>query len=377
MQSLVSLKYVVLDSSHLGNWIRDCSSANAVKRDKAARFQEGLIEKGIVAILSLHHLEELLGIESIEVAESRLGHIHSMPLVGWVAPAALESGIGSVVDVLAAELRTALALRNSDAVSIRDEVVKNLLRIGTGKDALRPYDGSWREMRCLFKQDQLKNSEIAAIAAFDGIGRPDTKIEDLMAGSVRDPNELAGMLHETLVGLVGEIHDHRDKHVVGPTQIASRFVGQMIQMAGDPLMSVRDFVMSVLSPLGIRSSDIGPETTVADIRELVIFRSRLRVAAESSNLPWPSTIDGIEEDQLPSAIVDRSLRQERQDQGVRYGSELIDRYLASLAPYADITFVDKRTKENFRRAMLKSPKTQELVRRVEKASDYSDVIDIV
>jgi hypothetical protein len=49
---------------------------------------------------------------------------------------------------------------------------------------------------------------------------------------------------------------------------------------------------------------------------------------------------------------------------------LTDNYLACLSAYADVTYVDKRTLENFRRAEQKSPELKVLLRRVEKASNY-------
>lgn len=57
----------------------------------------------------------------------------------------------------------------------------------------------------------------------------------------------------------------------------------------------------------------------------------------------------------------------------REGSELADSYLACLAAYADVTFVDKRTHENFRRARHKCAEFGVLTRRVEKAADYKEV----
>jgi hypothetical protein len=55
------------------------------------------------------------------------------------------------------------------------------------------------------------------------------------------------------------------------------------------------------------------------------------------------------------------------------GSELSDECLACLAAYADITYVDKRTYENVRRARRKWPAFASIIRRVEKAADYREI----
>jgi hypothetical protein len=57
------------------------------------------------------------------------------------------------------------------------------------------------------------------------------------------------------------------------------------------------------------------------------------------------------------------------------GSELADRYMACLAAYADITYVDKRTHEGSRQARQKSKVFASLVRRIEKAGGYSEIAD--
>jgi hypothetical protein len=52
---------------------------------------------------------------------------------------------------------------------------------------------------------------------------------------------------------------------------------------------------------------------------------------------------------------------------------LNDQYLVCLAPYADVTYVDKRTHEWVARARRASPEFAGLVRRVEKASGYAEI----
>jgi hypothetical protein len=76
--------------------------------------------------------------------------------------------------------------------------------------------------------------------------------------------------------------------------------------------------------------------------------------------------------QLPSWIIQSSLRKYGQDLPERKGSDMTDLHLATLAPYA-ITYVDKRTKENFRRASLKSEEFRRLVCETKKASSYVEI----
>lgn len=61
----------------------------------------------------------------------------------------------------------------------------------------------------------------------------------------------------------------------------------------------------------------------------------------------------------------------------RKGSDLNDTCLACLAAYADVTFVDKRTRETFRRARSKDAAFDAVCKRVEVASSYRDIPKIL
>lgn len=124
---------------------------------------------------------------------------------------------------------------------------------------------------------------------------------------------------------------------------------------------------------GIEAADIGPATTLGDLDDIGIFRNQLKVAAEALGLSWPLLKQQVRMEQFPSSIIDRALRRYGQDVPERKGSELTDGHLACLAAYADLTFVDKRTKENLRQASQKSAAFASVVRAVEKAAGYSDI----
>jgi hypothetical protein len=82
----------------------------------------------------------------------------------------------------------------------------------------------------------------------------------------------------------------------------------------------------------------------------------------------------VDMDRIPSWVISHGLHTYRQDLPTWEGGELVDSYLASLSPYADLTYVDKRTKENFNRASGRSLPFRRLVRRVEKCGSYLDVL---
>ena len=125
---------------------------------------------------------------------------------------------------------------------------------------------------------------------------------------------------------------------------------------------------------GIELSDIDDNTRVADVGALASFHSKLRVIDRITQQPWPELKAAISKRRLPSQVVQAGIGQFRPEGKQWKGSDLNDTHLGSLAAYADVTYVDKRTYEAFRTARSKLPIMAQLVRRVEKAGRCSDII---
>jgi len=126
-------------------------------------------------------------------------------------------------------------------------------------------------------------------------------------------------------------------------------------------------------PEHVEWSEIGPDTTLSEMVDLSAFRRRLRLANEYLGEPWADLKRRVTEKRLPSTLIQSILRDYVQDPPRRKGSELTDRYLACLAPYADCTYVDKRTHDAVVRARRKFPQFASLTRSIEKASGYAEI----
>ena len=123
--------------------------------------------------------------------------------------------------------------------------------------------------------------------------------------------------------------------------------------------------------MDIEPNDIGPSTTMAEVGALSVFRKQVRVAARSAGLS-ETLARRLDMSAFPSWLINRALTLHAQDQAERKVSNLTDAHLAALAPYADILFVDKRTKETFRRAAPKMPELVSLVRDVRRVVPYAE-----
>jgi hypothetical protein len=107
--------------------------------------------------------------------------------------------------------------------------------------------------------------------------------------------------------------------------------------------------------------------------DLLIFHQRLQIVAETNGLSFRNLKRTVTRNRLPVNVIAESMRANAHDQPERKGSELNDVNLLCLAPYADVTYVDKRTLESVRRAKGKNEIFAELIGHVSKAGSYDKI----
>lgn len=97
------------------------------------------------------------------------------------------------------------------------------------------------------------------------------------------------------------------------------------------------------------------------------------MVADARGLPWQTLKRVATPDRLPVTVIEECMRAHAQDQPERKGSDLNDTHLLCLAPYADVTYVDKRTLENVRRARGKVAALDQLFGEVRKAGGHAEI----
>jgi hypothetical protein len=363
-------RYLAMDSSHLGQWVRDRTSPRPTDRAAAADFERWLEANGYVLFLCLHHLEELVRHEDRRVALSRLRFIGSLKFLAWIGSAHCDRGLGTVVTMLAEEARAAMENPGADAVQVRDLAASRLIRAGTGEDAIGPDPDIWLLMQPVFAEQSEGAQQLMAFSRSNLVDIADKKISELMTGGVRRGAELDRALGLLRGSFATDIAQRGDRRIEDPHAMAAAFVDDVHAMAQPLPNTAAELVLRCLAIQGVGPDDIKPESTVGEMLNLGVFRSQLRIVAESLGRSPGAMNAAIGMDQLPSWIIGQSLQRHAPDLPERRGSEINDGYLACLCAYADVTFVDKRTLENFRRALPKEPLLERLARRVERASSY-------
>ena len=376
LNKLIRPKYVALDSSQLGHIARDKFSKDKARQNRAAEFARGLDQSGSLLFLTLHHLQELFSHHNADVVEQRMEFVQSLPMIASITSIAGDDIVGSVVDIQAAEARIAFKEPAASVESIRDEASKTLFRLVSGAEAVRPFVQSWPELGPELAGQQARSRETIAISRSGFAGMSDVKIVDLLKRASRKPEDIQRQLETLHARLSQDIRERGDKRIPDAERTSAVFIDDVNRL-GMATLGTDNPALTILSLFDVDISEIGPETTVGDVGAISIFRKKLRVLNQYLGLPWHELKARINEDRLPSSVIQSGVARFHPDTKEWDGSELPDRHLACLSPYANITYVDKRTHEAFRKARLKLERFAKIAGRVEKAGEYISVLNLL
>ena len=367
-------RLVVLDTAHLAGLVADIVSDGRDRKRAAQRFVPKLIEKGWLPLVCWHHIEELLQHRDDHLVDARLQYLWSLPRMAWIRPSDPNAGPGSILDILRAEAAVALSSPGADAIRVRDLARHELIAVGTGTDAIPESFRDWRLLRDALADAQLNARRVAAIARWRAINIDDTRIGTWLARPARDRSGSERVLNHMREDLVREIASRGDKRIQDPAAMATEFM-QQVANDGHAVVGHRAAVTAVqlLIDAGMEIEDIDPLATFGETMNLLTFQKRLRLIAEEFQLPWVELKRRVARQQIPVNVIEEAMRRYAQDQPERKGSELNDTHLLCLAPYADMTYVDKRTLENLRRARSKDPVIDCLVGSVARATGHAAV----
>lgn len=367
-------RFVVLDTSHLAGLASDWASADRSRRRSAQAFVPSLVERGWLPLLCWHQVEELLQHKDGELVDQRLRYLRSWPLVAWVRPSDPDSGPGSVLEVLKAEVRVAYAHPSADLLQVRDLARDGLFLVGSGSEAIPDSFQDWRILQAPLAERQEGSRRVAAIARWRATNIDNVRIADLLAKPFRKTEDANRALQHLRNQLAGEIAARGDKRIADPGAMADNFFAEIVR-EGQAIPTGGDLppVIQLLLMAGLELEDIDLSATFGQTTNLLIFHERLRMVADASGLPWQALKRVATQGRLPVTVVEECMRAHAQDQPQRKGSDLNDTHLLCLAPYADVTYVDKRTLESVRRARGKVAAFDQLIGEVRKAGAHGEI----
>jgi len=373
MTSIIRPKFLALDSSHLTAIARAKFSSKEDERQKALKFEHAADQGFILLLLCWEHVQELLSHRDNEVVEQRISWIRSLPLVATIASIRGEEIPGSILDIQSFEIRAAFEAPESSLLEVRDFAAKNIIRILSGAELIRPFVESWPVLQSEFARSEARKREIVAISRSNFADISNVKISTLLRGKTQTSTEIQNNVSRFHNRLAQDIRQRGDRRIPDAESTSRNFFEE-VRRFGSSIASGPNPGLQILLANDIDPSEIGPSTTVGDIAALAAFQKKLSVINRNLNLPWPQLKARAKERRLPSGVIQSALSKFRPDTMEWKGSDLTDAYLCCLSPYVDVTYVDKRTHEAARRARKKSKEFAAITRQISKAAHYNDVV---
>lgn len=373
---LSSIELIVLDSSHLIGVTSDWVSKDRARMRSAAQFIPKLVERGKIPLMSWHQIEELMQHEDENLVDMRLKYLRTWPHAAWVSGEGPKAVPGGVLRILNAELVTAYSEPGLPLLSVRDIVRDKLLTYGTGEDMISEGQlRDWRELRPALTELQDHARKVTAISRFRAGDFDNTRVGDWANKPLRSVEAKDEMLLRLAKRLTDEISTRGDKRIRSPQEVATSFMsdmGERGRFLHEKALDVSPAI-ALLLDAGLEPDDLNPSMTFAEALELLDFKTRLKTLCEFAGLPWRDVQSVVTRDRLPGTLIAESIRKFGQDQPERKGSDLNDINILCLAPYANCTYVDKRTLENVRRIKKKVPSLELLLGDVRKATGYKNI----
>lgn len=155
---------------------------------------------------------------------------------------------------------------------------------------------------------------------------------------------------EVMAGtFVAEISRRGDPRIVDPAPMVADFMRDVAQMAQPFPGTAAELILRGLECRHVFLEDIGPRSTVGEMLDLGLSRTQMKIAARVAGVDFDKVVRRLKPEHIPTWLLERTLVQHLPDSRKREGGELTDTHLACLGLYADLTLVDKRTLEGFRR----------------------------
>ncbi|PJR88884.1 hypothetical protein CN878_16390 [Ochrobactrum sp. 695/2009] len=369
--TLLEPKIIAPDSSHWAKWLDGVSAQNTDRRQRARTLHARLLEQGRIPLLTWHHFEELLGGEDDASARARVSFLQSLPLVAYLRLPKDNFGLGSIVQVLAAEA-IAASEGHRDLISIRDRARVLLLKTGTGKQAIGEEAWVWEVMRPILRSRKDKTDMIAALGPLQTFDENRT-IGELSKMGTTSPSQRNARLKRIHAQAFEQATRSTAGDAARARAMADDFMARVVADMPSAGLTVRELLVSALVNQGVDEDEIRDECVLADLSRLGVFRSQLRVVASETGRSFDE-LKKVSMEMLPSRVISEALKAHGQTRTLRPGSDLNDGYLGVLAAYCSILYVDKRTAEDFRRAKQKEPQLTGLIGEIAKAPDFEALL---
>jgi hypothetical protein len=364
-------KFIAIDSSILSKWAEDAYSKDADRREIAGKVLNQILSENWILVISWYHFEELIRHSEEAIADSRMRFILNLPHIAWIWKADGSNHIGSVDDVLAAEIKIYLSAEcHATAEKLLSATRARLLRFGVPSDI--PTLKMWRELR----QDMVvlgfgkMQQEVASILHTSPDVNDNAPLSALKDKIPLSLGEKKLAYQREISTLKNELVTRGDKRLSDHQAVARNFCNDIFSNIDEISKSRRNTYEAFVERFGYTLNELPEGITLGEFKDMAVRRQQLANSTRQLGLEIKSVWLRLKNHRLPSEEIIYEIRRSRRNAMRASGSDLNDDYIASLMPYLDAVVVDKRTHEYLMQARRRNPRLSLLIASMLKVGSY-------
>jgi hypothetical protein len=368
-----------MDTSTLNGLARDLSSSAAELTGK--RFVNELSVRGYVPVISFENILELLRHKNGRTVNDRIAMFAVFPQVAHVDALQRPGEPGTIVDILAREVKAYLSDKASDVATIARSVRSSLFGFCDGRKIEKWLNEKREEYRPLAQGSHQREKLLSSVSHVALTGTDKVKVGSIPPNSRVDQATIERYLRRLQSEMEANLREHGVEGLdkAYSDDFAAQFVADQgasfSRIAGpDGAPAFARFRDEWLRERRIDPIQVSDRMTIYDLAEMSAFSRKLKLVSHVLGLAEPVTVRDIPMDKCPSEIVQTGVERCRRSAPRAQGGDLIDSYRATLACYCDITIVDKRTKEYIRQLRTQNNLAKALIRKVVCLSTYTDFL---
>lgn len=373
MTSIIAPKLIAIDTSILGKVAKDCNNQTQSRRRKALKFLSTITYRGLIPFFCMHHFQEILQHDNDSVAYNRLSLIKRFPQVAWVKPSSTEGLVGSIIDVQGTEISKIL---NDPGISIETliaEIRQELISYSSGESFINSIEKELIALRKLNVFSTNKSKAISSISHIRNSNIDNLKLSELHRSQLKSPREVNKSMELLRETLKQELKKRGDRKLENQGETIDQFLKLVIKNGLKMYKPNLDSLYKkFINSSGIEEHEVDENWTFGELGYYAIFREKINVISRSYNFDIKKALK-IPQSAIPSWFIWVELDKKTMEEKFAAGSSIIDKYLASLAFYADILIVDKRVKEYFKQITQKYKKFSFIDNHIIKLSKYEDL----
>ena len=174
-----------------------------------------------------------------------------------------------------------------------------------------------------------------------------------------------------------ELKNRGDPRLADPNRTAQYFFNRVSSHMTDALKFEGSAFDIFVTSLDVAPNDITDKTTLRQIKQIAWRRNLARVACDQLEIDLDQVWPKLRDAEIPSEVIQETIRKARKTAPQASGSDLGDDYLACLAPYVDAIIVDKRTHEFMTQGARRALYFRKMVGFFEKATSYRQLPEIL